>query len=221
MALLDNLFVKKTNFKAGGIILEKVPLSAKLIKESDRFVAPRKMDFRDMCLETSNQFQTSHCAGYATAGYIEFQNWKFKHYPEQIDGDAIYYEAKRIDGYNENGTWVKCAIQAAFNLGLINGNIEYILGDRRTLKFAIHEFGVCIASFNITSEWNSVGKNGKIPELRKSNIMGGHAVLICGYDSEGVYIQNSWGVNWGLYGFGFLGWDQFDIQFQDGVIIRK
>ena len=36
---------------------------------------------------------------------------------------------------------------------------------------------------------------------------GGHAVIICGYDQEGVYIQNSWGRTWGFKGFCLMKWE--------------
>lgn len=221
MFIIDKLFGRRTNFSAGGAILSGIPASATLMRTPDKFVAPRKLDFRDMCIQTSNQQQTPHCTGYSTAGYIEVQNWKTLHYPEQIDGDKIYLEAKKLDGYVGNGTWTKFSVQAAMNLGLIKGTIEYIVPDRRSLMFAIHEHSVCIGSLEITNEWNAVGKDGIIPTWNNSNKIGGHAILICGYSEDGIYIQNSWGSEWGLYGFALLRWEQFDKQFRDGVIIRR
>ena len=221
MSFLDKIFTRKTNFSAGGLFLEDIPASAVLLKEPDKFVAPRKLDFRDMCIETSNQGNYPHCAGYSTAGYIEVQNWRTLHYPEQVDGDKIYAEAKKLDGYSGPGTWIKWTVQGAMNLGLIKGTIEHIIPDRRKLMFAIHEYCVCIAGFDITNEWNCVDGRGYIPKLNNSTFHGGHAVLCCGYGPEGVYIQNSWGSSWGLYGFAILSWEQFDSQFKDGVIIRR
>lgn len=222
MRILDKFLNKKTNFKAGGLILEDIPSSATYVKTPDKFVAPKKLDFRDMCIETSDQATTPHCVGYATAGYLEVQNWRVKHYPEQIDGDAIYNESKKLDGYNGEGTYARFAVIAAKNLGLTNGAPEYINNDRQKLRFAIHENLVCIGSFSITNEWDYVGKDGIIPNW-KNNIIrtGGHAVLCCGYDDFGVYLQNSWSFDWGLYGFATLSWEQFDRQFQHGIIIRN
>ena len=220
MSFLSDLFRKKTDYKAGGLILSEIPFSATLVKTPEQFVAPKKVDFRDMCIETSNQGQFPHCAGYATAGYIEVQNWKRLHYPKQVDGDVIYFEAKKIDGDNSAGTTLQSAVKSALNLNLITGKAEYIEGGRENLKFAIHEFGVCIAGFNITQDWNNVGSDGKIP-CKDHRKIGGHAVLICGFDSEGIYIQNSWSSTWGLYGFCLLSWSQFDDQFMQGMIIRQ
>lgn len=36
---------------------------------------------------------------------------------------------------------------------------------------------------------------------------GGHAFYLCGYTPDYVIFANSWDVDWGLSGFGYLGWD--------------
>jgi hypothetical protein len=38
----------------------------------------------------------------------------------------------------------------------------------------------------------------------------GHEMLAVGYDSNGVYVQNSWGSGWGNNGFGYISWFNFD-----------
>lgn len=47
----------------------------------------------------------------------------------------------------------------------------------------------------------------------------GHAILACGYDYNGVYIQNSWGKNWGSKSFALIRWDAFLDQFMYGCYI--
>jgi len=213
----------KTNFEAGGCVLEDIPLGADVVLAADKFLAPRKIDSRDMLLTSSNQGQTPHCVGYSTAGYCEFIHWKIQHYPEQIDGDAIYAEAKKLDGSpNINGTWPKFGVEAAINLNLIKGKGKYIPSTRKDIQFALHQYGVCIAGLMITTEWNQVEKKtGMIIDLGNQAVKrGGHAILLCGYDDQGVYIQNSWGTEWGLYGFGMLRWSQFDKQFMNGMVIE-
>lgn len=37
--------------------------------------------------------------------------------------------------------------------------------------------------------------------------IGGHALLIIGYDATGVWVANSWGTRWGELGFGHMAWD--------------
>jgi len=213
---------KKTNFKGGYLHLDKPLSSSSVHVTHDKFIAPRKIDNRDMCIATSNQYHTPHCAGYATAGFIEFVNWKKYHFPKQVDGDAIYKEAKKTDPNKNEGTSLFHAAKAASRLGFISGSNKYINGSMNDVKFALHEFGMCIGGFAITDEWNSVDKKtGIIDEFGvKAKSLGGHAVLITGYDGVGVYIQNSWGSNWGIHGFAILRWRSFHKQFFNGMVFE-
>ena len=213
---------KKTKFVAGFLRPEEVVLGAQnTLEASKKFVAPRKIDTRDRCIQSSNQQQTPHCAGYSTAGYIEVRNWKKLHYPEQVDGDAIYVKAKEFDSYAGDGTSLSCAVRGAIALGLIKGTEKYVAPTVNDIKFAMHEYDVCIAGFMITSDWNSVDKRtGVIRNSgNRAKKLGGHAVLLCGYNKHGVYIQNSWGTDWGLHGFALLGWEQVNDQFMSGMVV--
>lgn len=233
--LLDYLRYSKTNFESGGL-LDEPDIRAKriIMRVPEQFIAPRRIDSRDMCLSSSNQQQTPHCAGYSAAGYIEFRNWKTLHYPAQVDGDKIYEEAKKIDMNNHPGTTLLSAATASISLGLIKGKPQYVAYpdiegssmDRKlkritSIKFALHQYGVVLSGFRITDEWDWVDKkNGMIRNLGdKASNRGGHAVLLCGYDEMGVYIQNSWGERWGVYGFACLSWDQYDKQIMQAMII--
>lgn len=219
-----NNHYRKTKFKTGGLIeggFVEPLLSREALLAPNKHVYPRKLDFRDTCLRSDNQDNTPHCAGYSMAGYVEICNWRKKHYPEQFDGDSIYYESKKIDGFPDvDGTWIRFAAQAAINLGMVSGEIRYIGRNRDDIKCAIHSYWSCVASFMITDEWNIVNGYGLIKNLGdKAVSQGGHAVLICGYCDDGVYIQNSWGTKWGLHGFALLSWEQVDRQFMGGVVV--
>ena len=197
MSLLD-MFSRynKTNYKAGFLLEDPLPLARSEIHvRAPEFVAPRKLDFRDMCVRSSNQGNTPHCCGFGTAGFIEIQNWRIKHYPEQVNGHAVYYEAKKLDGYPGDGSYVRYAVQAALTMGLTEGIGKHIGRDRMDLKFAIHQYYACIGALRITDEWNLVEKRTGIISNFGSNAkqIGGHCVLVVGYDDYGVYIQNSWG----------------------------
>jgi len=214
----------KTNFEAGGCMMEDIPMGADIVLTADKFRAPRKIDSRDMLVKASNQGQTPHCVGYSTAGYCEYYHWKTEHYPKQLNGDAIYEIAKTLDrSPHVAGTWPKFGVKAAINLGLIKGKGKYVPKSRNDVKFALHQYGVCIAGFMITDEWNKVEKrHGMISDFGNRAVQrGGHCVLICGYDDNGVFIQNSWGAEWGLHGFGLLKWKQFDRQFMNGMVITQ
>lgn len=223
MSIITRLFgsgISPTDYKAGGLKISKLSKTMKKMKLPGNFIAPKKLDFRDMCLPTSDQGQTSMCAAYSSAGYIEVRNWRNNHYPEQVDPNPIYSEAKRIDGDNEDGTTLNSVAEALLNLKLIKGKAEYIDAGVDQAKFAIHQYTTMIGGFMITNDWNYAGSDGIIPS-NHPGIMGGHAVLCCGYSDQGIYIQNSWSPTWGLYGFCLLSWEQFLAQFMGGVVIRE
>ena len=219
--MFEFLKYKRTDFKAGGLLPAKRMMTAKnVVYTAQNFVAPKRIDNRDLCIGTSDQGQTSQCAAYATAGQIEVKNWKRLHYPAQIDPGPIYAEAKRLDGDNGSGTSLDNAAQAAINLGLITGEPKFINKDMDSIKFAVHTNEICVGGFLITDEWNYVNsQTGEISSSASASVLGGHAVLICGYDQDGIYIQNSWSPDWGLYGFAILSWEKALQQFMYGMMI--
>lgn len=60
-------------------------------------------------------------------------------------------------------------------------------------------------------ESNDINKTGLIPmpNTKKESLLGGHCLLIIGYDLESKYfkVQNSWGSNWGSSGYCFIPFD--------------
>lgn len=216
----------KTKFEAGGLLTMETPLSKMADREvlatNNKFVAPRKIDNRDMCLASNDQGQTSQCAGYSAAGYCEFQHWKTEHCPHQMDATAIYNAAKKIDGIpNQQGTFLWSALDAAIGMGLISGKSKKVEPNEQAVKFAIHQYGVCLLGFNITTDWNIVEKKtGLIKNTPGAAKRGGHAVVGCGLDSTGIYLQNSWGEEYGIHGFAILSWEQFSTQIMSARIVE-
>jgi hypothetical protein len=74
--------------------------------------------------------------------------------------------------------------------------------DLVAMHSAITEAGVLYASANVHSGWDGVGADGFIPFDDDVRPLGGHAFAVVAYDSEGFWIQNSWGPGWGWRGFG-------------------
>jgi len=221
MNILRRLKYRKTSYVGGGLIPTEVKITKKNIFATARnFEAPKRLDFREMCLQTDNQGSTPHCAGFSTAGMIEVKNWRENNYPEQVDADGIYLEAKKIDGNTAGGTSLESAGQAALDLGLIKGKLKFISEDQNNIKFAIHKHLTFVGGFMITDEWNMVNKNtGEIANFNNPVNIGGHAVLVCGYCPVGIYIHNSWGSNWGHYGFALIPWNKVTTQFMYGMTI--
>jgi C1A family cysteine protease len=74
--------------------------------------------------------------------------------------------------------------------------------------------------FTVYSSYNQGDTTGKIPyPTRGEKIVGGHAVVVVGYDNKikikntnvgsiettgALLIRNSWGTEWGMSGYGWL-----------------
>ena len=56
-------------------------------------------------------------------------------------------------------------------------------------------------------------------QVDTSTYRGNHEVLIIGYDSTGVKIQNSWGTAWGVNGFAYLNWDFIESYTYDATMM--
>lgn len=78
----------------------------------------------------------------------------------------------------------------------------------------------CMFGFTVYSSYNQTGSNGgKFPYPKRGDaVVGGHAVMVVGYDDNiviengvggpstmgALLIRNSWGTGWGMGGYGYL-----------------
>ncbi|KOS04793.1 peptidase C1 [Flavobacterium akiainvivens] len=72
---------------------------------------------------------------------------------------------------------------------------------------AMAEVGVLYATSQVHEGWNNVGVDGTIP--LHDELTGGHAFAIVAYNSQGLWIQNSWGADWGMGGFALVTYDDW------------
>lgn len=187
----------------------------------DGIVNPRKIDNRQQCSVTDQQGNTPHCAGYSICNLCEALIWKKTGKLINLNADQVYAKAKEIDGdLNSDGTYLEAAIKAALKLGGFDDStikIGTIYNDRtdktvEMVKFLIHKYDFLHCGFQIDEGWySSSDKDSYIKSYGRN--LGGHAVLGCGYDPDGFYLQNSWGSSWMSKGFGILSWNLFKKQF--------
>lgn len=167
------------------------------VVDIDGIVNPLKIDNRQMASVTDQQGNTPHCAGYSIANLAEALIWKRTGKLVNLNADQIYARAKTQDGdISGEGTYLECAINAALDLGGIANpesiKIGFLYNDGsdktvESLKYLVHKYDFVHAGFNITTGWYSC--NQQDPVVKHTNIpCGGHAVLIVGYDQQGVYI---------------------------------
>jgi hypothetical protein len=80
--------------------------------------------------------------------------------------------------------------------------------DLVAMHAAIAEVGILYATAGVHDGWDHVDtKTGVIPY--RPGTTGGHAFAIVGFDAWGFWIQNSWGNEWGMGGFGRIGYEDW------------
>src|SRR5688500_8908996 len=90
--------------------------------------------------------------------------------------------------------------------------------DLVAMHSALAEVGVLFASATVHQGWSNVSRKGVIPY--PAPLSGGHAFAIVAYDSEGFWIQNSWGTDWGMGGFARISYDDWLVNGTDVWVAR-
>lgn len=90
--------------------------------------------------------------------------------------------------------------------------------DLVSMHSAMAEVGVLFATGLVHAGWKYVDANGIIP--MQEAFIGGHAFAIVAYNSEGFWIQNSWGPDWGKEGFALITYDDWLMNGTDVWVAR-
>lgn len=212
-----------SDFKPNLIFTTGKPLSA-YTKANDGYYYPNTLDMRDLVLKTENQGKTNMCAAYTATSWLEALLWRRTGKPVDYDPVELYKKAKTMDGMpNDEGTTLNAVMYAMIDLGWLEGckrSDAVFFYDSNQLKRAIHRYGTCLLGFNISSKWYD--HNGKLVLSETGGrTEGGHAVICVGYNEVGVLIQNSWGLDWGKYGFACISWEVFNKQFMIGSYFKN
>jgi C1A family cysteine protease len=99
-----------------------------------------------------------------------------------------------------------CYIQASSYKALQFKNINEKIVDLKTILAAGFPVVCGIAIFK-SFESSVVTKTGVVPMPKLNEaLLGGHAILLCGYDDvkKSFLFRNSWGTGWGIKGYGYL-----------------
>lgn len=193
------------------------------LKATPAFMAPKRVDLRDYCTPTEDQGNKPWCAACAATNWAENILWRKNDYIEQIKPEWVYLWAKQHDGDPDgDGTTLIAVLEALKSKGIfpVSCKTRVIRNSRLAVKYALHKFGAILAGFETTKEWYSCTKaDPLIRYVANSGKLGGHAVLLCGYDKEGVFIQNSWGYGYAEWGFVKMTWECFDNTFLYGAVL--
>jgi hypothetical protein len=90
--------------------------------------------------------------------------------------------------------------------------------DLVAMHSALAEVGVLYATATVHQGWDTLDRHGGI--VWPAPLSGGHAFAIVAYDSEGFWIQNSWGEGWGRGGFARISYDDWLVNGTDVWVAR-
>jgi len=204
-------------FVPGALLRPKRLAKSGMLKAPAKFQGPKELILTGYCTPVENQGAKPWCAAYAASSYAENIRWRIDGYRRDIDPAPLYAYAKTVDGSPDtDGTYLECTLRALMAKGHLPAMSVKTFDTLRDLKYAVHRQGVCIAGFNITSDWFSPRKGVVFGE---GETQGGHAVTVCGYDEGGVVILNSWGADWGHGGFAYVTNKAFGDQFMYGAAL--
>ena len=89
---------------------------------------------------------------------------------------------------------------------------------------ALNETGAIYVSASVHSGWNNPIKAQRDDKfatiIQSTELTGGHAFAIVGYNELGFIIQNSWGANWGTDGFALWTYEDWYESLADGWVFR-
>lgn len=175
-------------------------------------------------LPIENQGQIGSCVAQSHMKMIQYFIYKKTGKVLDLSARAIYKWCKEIDGAAlSQGTYPSVMAKILrkkgiplsmfapnnnllsydeyININVLTGGLQdassrvvsgyaFVPADFELIKQAIYRNGVLTATCMIDSNWF----NGVIQKVLKS--IGGHNILLIGYDEEGLYARNSWGSSW-------------------------
>lgn len=204
----------------------KLRSSSGNIQQLTGIINPLKIDNRQLISPIDNQKDTPHCAGYSAATLIESIYWKNTGKLLQLDSHQVYALAKLLDkNIKMEGTYLETSLNAVLQLCsndtrfsfIKNAKIQTFFNDKtnntlENIKYLLHRYDILQIGFNIDEGWYDCTNNNYKLKPRGMDL-GGHAVILCGYDTEGFYVCNQWGTSWGSKGFAVMPNDVFLKQF--------
>jgi hypothetical protein len=148
-----------------------------------------------------------HCVGFAWAGFgisvPVFDDWT------DVQGDAIYYEAKKLDGDpgGENGSTTRSGVQAFMKFGSLQNNAYAFANSIQDITDWLLSSGPVIVGTNWYDGMFYPDSNSVVSI--SGSVAGGHEYMLSGYDTltRLVLCTNSWGTGYGKAGQFYMSLD--------------
>jgi hypothetical protein len=197
---------------------------ARTLKAPPGWDCPEHLDNSGYCTPLESQGNNPWCAAYSMAQLLTASYWREFHRKIDLPEGDIYAGAKRRDRITGDGTTLDAVMAAVdrhdFGLGVTPTLAKERVLDAPDVLFAVHKFGLVLVGMQISKGWDKLRPDGSIGNA--SGTLGGHAVLVSGYDTVNgtIWGPNWWGRTWGRDGFWFMTIEQFAAQFAYGYAIR-
>jgi C1A family cysteine protease len=220
----------------------KVPLFSRLL-------LPLSVDLRSSCPPVYDQGNLGSCTANAIAGHLDF-NRKLEGetfiFPSRL---FIYYNERVIEGTTNSdaGATIRDSIKTVAKQGACSETewpyiiskfaskplskcytdavqyeaLTYLRITSQTgMKTCLAQGYPFVCGISVYQSFEST-TDGNIPMPQKGeSLLGGHAIMIVGYDSNGWIFRNSWG-NWGQQGYGRLPFKYLSKYGSDFWTLRK
>jgi len=143
---------------------------------------------------SGDQGYTPHCVGFAWAHWLACSPVS-----QFLDPDGIYELAQHLDeweGTDYDGTSVRAGAKVLARLGHVT---EYqFTTSEEVLRGNVLEVGPVVIGIDWYAGMDKPDRDGLIHPTGKW--LGGHALLIVGYQPGFYMLKNSWGLKWGVNG---------------------
>lgn len=195
-----------------------------------------KVDLRPHCTLIEDQGQLGSCTGQAIASAIELLNKRNKKPTDVSRLFIYYFERLLLGTVNyDSGAYIRDGIKSVYkygspleklwpyNIGKFRQRpVAPALADglrRKVLRYeritdhdgcidALNNGYPVVIGFDVYSSFLKITGNGVMtyPNKRKEKLLGGHAVLIVGYNlaNQQYIVRNSWGTRWGDKGYFYM-----------------
>ena len=149
-------------------------------------------------------YEGSSCRG-ALKGWHKHGVCKRRFWPAPTDADFDKSRNRRSRGYFSppSESWRIDAPEIP-----LGAYYRIDVGCLADMQAAIHEVGAIYVSADVHKGWSvkqcETLDEAVIPYNPELKTAGSHAFAIVGYTDKGFLVQNSWGLEWGVLGFGVL-----------------
>lgn len=173
-------------------------------------------------LPVYNQENFPACVGWTFSLVKSYQEYLEHGRILRFDGLSLYRSA----GGQDDGITMRQGAEATRTIGApeqarsglykIQAYAGVATARHEAVKHAIYTNGVCAGAFNVPAFFmDGGGKEFKVGDKTGTDIVGGHAIGVTGYDPHGPWLHNSWDLTWGEKGRLHVTWDFWDTYFDE------